>query len=159
MNVKIQKIVLSSAYTKCVSWDACPHYKPLNKNNVEMQDNAYKLTATSCMPFCTSCLIIMSVKSLCIDYKFLWKGVMCYVCKLPVHNCGAVWAFLNVELSNWEWIQDLIFRTACSVWTVEVSLSFESNRIKVAESLINFIRSTSSTKQKRKKKKKGSWDN
>lgn len=61
MNVKIQKIVLSSVYTKCVSWGACPHYKPLNKNNVEMQDNAYKLTATSCMPFCTSCLIIMSV--------------------------------------------------------------------------------------------------
>jgi len=44
-----------------VSWGACPHYEPLNKNNVEMEDNAYKLKATSCTQFCTLCLSICYV--------------------------------------------------------------------------------------------------
>lgn len=36
-----------------------------------MEDYADKLKAASCMPFYSSCLMIMSVISLCVGYEFL----------------------------------------------------------------------------------------
>lgn len=61
------------------------HSELLNKNNIEMEDNAYKLKAASCMPF-YSCLMIMSVISLCVGYEFPVKGV----CVSVNYQCRSV---------------------------------------------------------------------
>lgn len=50
-----------------------------------MEDNAYKLKAASCMPF-YSCLMIMSVISLCVGYEFPVKGV----CVSVNYQCRSV---------------------------------------------------------------------
>lgn len=75
MNVKMQKIVLSSMYTKCKCELGCwPHCEPVHKNNVEMEDNAYELHAIlhflSDNHVCLSCHCVKIINS--------WEKGSCY---------------------------------------------------------------------------------